>query len=385
MTAKKIILWIIKAVLLLILTFIALIAMDFCLSPFWLTGNMAVVVLVMVLVLHTAVSIVSSQKHGKNTGKQNAGRQNAARNRNDRNLNSARTAERGGERRPTQVSEGNHELRLGYAFVGECDDVFALADEWPESRRVRTAGKSPARSSARRRTQKKQMIAGVVAVALIIGLAWNEFYDRDTAGVPDNIVSFGEKYPEAWEYVENYNKYANADLDMDVSRELAESDIPLFIQWDKRWGYRHYGSNYVGVAGCGPTCLAMVICGLERDPDINPYVISEYASDQGYYVYGQGTSWSFMTEGAEQYGLDATCGSVSSDYILTNLSSDTPMICSMSPGDFTKAGHFIVLTGIDEDGRIIVNDPNSPKNSSKHWDVDTLVSQMKGVWKYSHS
>ncbi|MCR4896322.1 MAG: C39 family peptidase [Lachnospiraceae bacterium] len=328
MTAKKIIVWIIKAVLLLILTFIALITMDFCLSPYWLTGNMAVVVLVMVLVLHTAVSIVSSQKHGKNTGKKDA-----VRDRNVRNLNSARTAERGGERR----------------------------------------------------TQKKQMIAGVVAVALIIGLAWNEFYDRDTAGVPRNIVSFGEKYPEAWEYVENYNKYANADLDMDVSRELAESDIPLFIQWDKRWGYRNYGGNYVGVAGCGPTCLAMVICGLEQDPDINPYVVSSYASDQGYYVYGQGTSWSFMTEGAEQYGLDATCGSVSSDYILTNLSSDTPMICSMAPGDFTKAGHFIVLAGIDEDGRIIVNDPNSPRNSSKHWDVDTLVSQMKGVWKYSHS
>jgi hypothetical protein len=55
----------------------------------------------------------------------------------------------------------------------------------------------------------------------------------------------------------------------------------------------------------------------------------------------------------------------------------------MSPGDFTKTGHFIVLTGIDSNGKIIVNDPNSPKNSNKHWDVNTLVSQMKGVWKYN--
>ena len=59
------------------------------------------------------------------------------------------------------------------------------------------------------------------------------------------------------------------------------------------------------------------------------------------------------------------------------------MICSMSPGDFTKTGHFIVLTGIDSNGKIIVNDPNSPKNSNKHWDVNTLVSQMKSVWKYN--
>jgi hypothetical protein len=56
----------------------------------------------------------------------------------------------------------------------------------------------------------------------------------------------------------------------------------------------------------------------------------------------------------------------------------------MKPGDFTYTGHFIVLTGIDEDGLIIVNDPNSPTNSSKHWEVGTLVSQMKSIWKYSY-
>ncbi|MDC7280633.1 C39 family peptidase [Butyrivibrio fibrisolvens] len=62
-----------------------------------------------------------------------------------------------------------------------------------------------------------------------------------------------------------------------------------------------------------------------------------------------------------------------------------PLICSMTPGDFTKTGHFIVLTGVTDDGQIIVNDPNSPKNSKKHWDVDILVSQMKSIWKYSYN
>jgi hypothetical protein len=57
----------------------------------------------------------------------------------------------------------------------------------------------------------------------------------------------------------------------------------------------------------------------------------------------------------------------------------------MGAGDFTKAGHFIVLTGIDDEGKIVVNDPNSPNNSSKHWDIDTLISQMRNVWKYSYS
>ncbi|MBQ1871316.1 MAG: C39 family peptidase, partial [Lachnospiraceae bacterium] len=55
---------------------------------------------------------------------------------------------------------------------------------------------------------------------------------------------------------------------------------------------------------------------------------------------------------------------------------------SMKPGDFTYTGHFIVLTGIDEDGKIMVNDPNSRNNSDKHWDVDTLVKQIKALWVY---
>ncbi|MCD8152609.1 MAG: C39 family peptidase [Clostridiales bacterium] len=39
----------------------------------------------------------------------------------------------------------------------------------------------------------------------------------------------------------------------------------------------------------------------------------------------------------------------------------------MGPGDFTTGGHFIVLTGIDSDGNVIVNDPNSRINSEKHY------------------
>ena len=92
----------------------------------------------------------------------------------------------------------------------------------------------------------------------------------------------------------------------------------------------------------------------------------------------------FLKVGAKHFGLEVSSGSVSADYILNNLTSSTPLICSMAPGDFTKTGHFIVLAGITDDGQIIVNDPNSPKNSSKYWDVNTLVSQTKSVWKYMY-
>ncbi|MCD7735834.1 MAG: hypothetical protein LUI07_02530 [Lachnospiraceae bacterium] len=40
------------------------------------------------------------------------------------------------------------------------------------------------------------------------------------------------------------------------------------------------------------------------------------------------------------------------------------------------------MTGIDEDGNVTVNDPNSPSNSSKAWPLDTLVPQIRSLWVY---
>ena len=219
----------------------------------------------------------------------------------------------------------------------------------------------------------------VAAMLVVVYFAVNKASQGD---IPESILEVGRKYPEAMEYVEGYERYKDADLSMDVSEEMEERDIPLFIQWDKRWGYKRYGQSYIGVSGCGPTCLAMVVCGLTDNGNINPYVVANYAADNGFYTYGQGTSWSLMTEGAWYYGINVEGGEISAEFILNNLNEDTPMICSMRPGDFTYTGHFIVLTGIDEDGKIIVNDPNSRNNSNKHWDVDTLVSQIKAIWIY---
>ena len=197
------------------------------------------------------------------------------------------------------------------------------------------------------------------------------------------VTEFGEKHPEASEYVLNFDKYAGKIYNPDVSDDLKEGEIPLFIQWDKRWGYGWYGSNYIGVAGCGPTCLSMVVCGLKNDATANPYEVCKYAESKNYYVAGQGTSWTLMTIGASNYGLKYTTGLINANYILNNLSAKTPMICSMKPGDFTTQGHFIVLTGVTPDGKIKINDPVSPANSAKACDVNVLVSQIKSLWRYS--
>ena len=224
-----------------------------------------------------------------------------------------------------------------------------------------------------------------IYVLTIIPIIFFVFFIKpnEQVEIPDSLITFAQKYPETLDFVNDYPKNYNKDHNIDIKNEVTKGVIPLFIQWDKRWGYESYGNNFLAVNGCGPTCLSMVFCGLTGDTSLNPLEMAKFSESQGYYISGQGTSWSLMTEGAEMLGLNAKNGTISEKYILENLTPYTPMICSMYPGDFTYTGHFIVLTGIDSEGKIIVNDPNSIKNSNKHWAIEEILPQIRNIWIYS--
>lgn len=201
--------------------------------------------------------------------------------------------------------------------------------------------------------------------------------------IPESLQEFADKYPEAAEFVKDYPKKKDKKYSMDLSKEVSVGEIPLLIQWDERWGYKTYGNNFLAVTGCGPTCISMLVCGLIGDTAWNPYEVAKFAEEQGYYVPGAGTSWELMTTGAGKLGLSSEQGSVTETFITEHLGVGHPLVCSMYPGDFTYTGHFIILSGLDKDGKVIVKDPNSRKNSEKHWDMDVLLSQIRAVWVFS--
>ena len=94
----------------------------------------------------------------------------------------------------------------------------------------------------------------------------------------------------ALDYQENYDTTSG-------TLEASELDgIPLFIQWDKRWGYDAYGNDVIGLSGCGPTCLSMIVIGLTKNQEATPDKLADYATEHGYYEQNSGTKWSFMDE-----------------------------------------------------------------------------------------
>lgn len=202
------------------------------------------------------------------------------------------------------------------------------------------------------------------------------------AGYPESLAELYVRNEETRDFVMEYPNYQGREENIDIGDELQQNKIPLFLQWDQRWGYEKYGDDFMAVTGCGPTALSMVYCGLTGDGSLHPLTMAELAQENGYYVEGSGTSWNVMTELAERIGLSVWKPAFSEESILSELQEGHPIICIMGPGDFTTTGHFIVLTGI-KNGKIVVNDPNSLKNSDKLWEIDVLMKQIRDLWAYS--
>lgn len=199
---------------------------------------------------------------------------------------------------------------------------------------------------------------------------------------PESLLTLMEMNPETQQFVLDYFQNKDEHPEIDLSGEVEQGTVPLFLQWDSRWGYETYGSDFMAITGCGPTCLSMVLCGLSGETEWDPLSVARYAQQEGYYVKGSGTAWDMMTQGAEDLGLTVDDVVFDAEHILTRLQNGSPIICAMRPGDFTTTGHFIVLSGVDGDGRVTVCDPNSKANSEKSWDVETLLPQIKNLWAY---
>ena len=203
---------------------------------------------------------------------------------------------------------------------------------------------------------------------------------------PLDLLELLAKNTETLSFVSDYLMHVD---DEEATGEITETDlvnmIPLFQQWDKRWGYTAYGDNILAINGCGPTCMSMVYTGLTGNIDKNPAVLADFCIENNYYTQDSGTSWAMMTSGAQALGLNAEKLSLTQDELKERLEMGQPVICSMMPGDFTETGHFIVLWDVTEDGKLMVNDPNSILRSQTEWDFEVVFGQIKAAWAYSYT
>lgn len=230
--------------------------------------------------------------------------------------------------------------------------------------------------------QVYKSITNNVGTTKISKATWDKL-EEEKDKYPTRLLEALENNEELIYFVMGYpEKIGTYDESIEVSHD-EERGIPLFLQWDERWGYAGYGNGCIGLDGCGPTCLSMVLVGLMGDTSFHPKAVADFSVNNGYVTETSGTQWALMTDGATSLGLRARELPLGEQQMIRELEAGHPLICSVRPGDFTTTGHFIVIYKY-EDGKFFVNDPNSRERSEKGYEYDRLSVQIKAMWVYEY-
>lgn len=196
---------------------------------------------------------------------------------------------------------------------------------------------------------------------------------------PKQLKDLALKNEEALEFVYDYPAEHVKEHTIDLTEEASMDSVPLFVQWDKRWGYEKYSGNFFAASGCGPTTLSMVVVYLTHNREASPIAVAKYSKEAGYSVDGSGSSWTLISEGCRHYGVKAKTVALDESRMKAELDEGHPIVVNVGPGDFTDTGHFMVITGYDDEG-FSINDPNSIEKSGKRWLFRNISSQIRAVW-----
>ena len=167
----------------------------------------------------------------------------------------------------------------------------------------------------------------------------------------------------------------------DYRRKLIESSgLPIrpVYQYDYGEAVCVIGGQDKSVAssGCGATCMSMVIEYLTGNERQSPQALFERAYENGDY-YGDGLSHGAIDRLGLAYDVEGVWIRRSEDQLRGALEAGYPVIAHMGPGTFTRSGHYILLRGLTEDGRAVVNDPNSETRSYQTYDLSLIVKEAK--------
>ncbi|MEE1312817.1 MAG: C39 family peptidase [Lachnospiraceae bacterium] len=137
-----------------------------------------------------------------------------------------------------------------------------------------------------------------------------------------------------------------------------------------------YGTSTIQSAGCAPCAMAVCISSFTKE-HVSVPKLCEWAVEHGYYYSGMGSSHYIIPALAKKYDLNCEAIGRDREKMVGALYSGKFVVVLMGPGTFASTGHFMVLTGIDEKGKISVADVGSRANTTKKFSVDKIMEELK--------
>lgn len=203
---------------------------------------------------------------------------------------------------------------------------------------------------------------------------------RDDYG--EKVLEVYEKFPEVREFILQIPLKKGQTPVNDISWADRSEGVPLFLQYDERWGYTEYGASVCGLSGCGPTCLSMVAYYWTGNTQYTPVYMMQFAKDNGHVGKSGGTNWTLFQQGPAAFGLKVKEIPLHEGTIASYLKKGIPVVINVGPGRFTLNGHYMLLVGY-EDGKFKLNDPFSLDNSETLWNYSDFADQVKNLWAIS--
>ena len=195
--------------------------------------------------------------------------------------------------------------------------------------------------------------------------------------------SFEEQGEIAYEGSSEYPNVALGDY----------TGLTYYSQIDSRWKNHSYtsvgnSSQTIGSSGCGPTSASMVVTAIKGT--ITPDQMGDLFVEYGFRSANSGTYWSAFRWVADVFniGYQETSDIQTALQLLENKNY---VVCSVGNGLFTTGGHFIVLTGIDNN-TISIYDPylyagkfdTSTRRGKVEVDGNTIYCSVDNFKKYAN-
>lgn len=229
------------------------------------------------------------------------------------------------------------------------------------------------------RERVKGVLMTVIALALIAGMIWKDIQAttalamepvdevESTSYVPETpvettpVVTEPEQ-PEIVSYEDfmagiyddySYESYEKLFTMYDYEQFMTRSPIPQYFQ--SLYPDTRFADGTIRSSGCGITCLAMISSYLYGETITPDMLTMDYKGDNPAVVLERWVTDDYLGVRMDMYyGNDAR-----TQFDIAMENGNPVILLHRAPNSiFTDGGHFIVVAGMTEDGRYIVNDPN---------------------------
>lgn len=148
------------------------------------------------------------------------------------------------------------------------------------------------------------------------------------------------------------------------SNQSTSGSVVWYSQTDPRWKDIGYAGDTIGLSGCGPSSMAIILASLV-DKNITPPDVAAVAGAQS----GGTSSHANLIAGVNaKWGLNISTQSLTMSQAIDFVKSGQGYVWMGGQGapPFTQGGHMVAMVGVTNDGQITIADPYGDGPGHQH-------------------